>query len=157
MGAEQVKEAVVKTVTKRKFSAKQIYDAMLSYRSTVDLAEFYMKDLQSVYSGLVAQSGIDSTMPKAQGGISNVVHAEYVRREKIINSHSKAMDRVQLIQQFTASEAFHDLRSSDQSLLNYMLAGEKLNVIAKKMQLPSRTAYDRAERIAKSIERFQYC
>lgn len=80
---------------------------------------------------LTAQYGIEAVMPKAQGGTSDPVYNEVVRRDKHITRMIGYKSKIRLIQEHI--HVIHDARETE--VLHWILEGKSYSWIARHMGL----------------------
>lgn len=101
---------------------------------------------------LVAQGGIESTMPKAQGGTSDPVALEVIRREKASKWVIKLEDKVLYIQK--RIPVITDER--EKAVLECMLDGLSMVAISNHMGLSRRHIYNLKTSIVDKIAHFAH-
>ncbi len=99
--------------------------------------------LEHAGDNLVAQSGIESTLPKAQGGISDPVALEVIRRDKASKWVLKLEEKVLFIQ-----KRIHVVTDEkEKAVLECMLDGLSMVAIGKHMGLSRQHIYRIKENI----------
>lgn len=101
---------------------------------------------------LVAQSGIESVMPKAQGNTSDPVAMEVVRRDKASSWVQKLEDKVLFVQQ--RMSIITDER--EKAVLECMLDGLSMVAISNHMGLSRRHIYNIKESVVNKIAHFAH-
>jgi len=113
---------------------KQIESALRDYNWMINEIKRQRQLMGYEGGNLVAQGGIESTMPKAQGGTSDPVALEVIRRDKASKWVLKLEDKVLYIQERMC--IIQDER--EKAVLECMLDGLSMVAITKHMGL-SRT------------------
>lgn len=113
---------------------KQIESALRDYNWMIKEIKRQRQLMGYEGGNLVAQGGIESTMPKAQGGTSDPVALEVIRRDKASKWVLKLEDKVLYIQERMC--IIQDER--EKAVLECMLDGLSMVAITKHMGL-SRT------------------
>lgn len=80
---------------------KQIEQALRDYNWMINEIKRQRDILGHIGGNVVAQGGIESSMPKAQGGTSDPVYQEVVRRDKTSQWVEKLESKVLFIQRLT--------------------------------------------------------
>lgn len=111
------------------------------------------RDLMDYQGGnLVAQSGIESAMPKAQGGTSDPVALEVVRRDKASRWVLKLEEKVLFIQ-----KRIHIIADErEKAVLECLLDGMSMIAISQHMGLSRRHVYNIKESIVDKIAHFAH-
>lgn len=111
------------------------------------------RDLMDYQGGnLVAQSGIESAMPKAQGGTSDPVALEVVRRDKASRWVQKLEEKVLFIQK--RMSIITDER--EKAVLECMLDGMSMSAIGQHMGLSRRHIYNIKASVVHRISHFAH-
>lgn len=111
------------------------------------------RELMDYQSGhLVAQSGIESVMPKSQGNTSDPVAMEVIRRDKASRWVQKLEEKVLFIQK--RMSIITDER--EKAVLECMLDGMSMSAIGKHMGLSRRHIYNIKESVVDKIAHFAH-
>lgn len=94
--------------------------------------------LREAGEGMVAQYGVDSAMPKAQGRNADKTHAEVVRRERKWNRLQNLQKKIARIDR--AVESITD--EQERLIVEALLDGDKNNVIAKVLGVSRQRYYE---------------
>ncbi|AVQ97711.1 hypothetical protein OBCHQ24_01090 [Oceanobacillus iheyensis] len=101
---------------------------------------------------LVASSGIESTLPKAKGTVSDPVGQEVLRREKKSGWIMKLEKKILYIQE--RMEVIEDPR--EMAILECMLDGMTISAISQHMGLSRRQVYHVKDEIVRKISHFSH-
>ncbi|GAA0343921.1 hypothetical protein GCM10008931_39000 [Oceanobacillus oncorhynchi subsp. oncorhynchi] len=101
---------------------------------------------------LVAQSGIESTMPKAKGGTSDPIALEVIRRDK----NSKWLDKLETKVLFIQKRIHLITDEREKAVLECMLDGLSMSAISQHMGLSRRHIYNIKESIVNRIAHFAH-
>lgn len=114
---------------------KEIEQALRDYNWMINEIK-RQRDLLKDYQGgnLVAKSGVESVMPKAQGATSDPVAMEVVRRDKASRWVQKLEEKVLFVQQRMST--ITDER--EKAVLECMLDGMSMRAIGQHMGLSER-------------------
>lgn len=131
---------------------KQIEQALRDYNWMINEIK-RQRDLMGYTGGnLVAQGGIESAMPKAQGGTSDPVALEVLRRDKaskwVVNLENKVLFIQKRIHIITDQK--------EKAILECMLDGLSMVAIGKHMGLSRRHIYNIKESIIYKIAHFAH-
>lgn len=146
--------AILPKAEKTLFSIKQVREAITNYHSNINRYELMIKELQEVHTKVTAVWGVEAVMPSGNG-ISDVVFNELQRREKVENNKRRTLEKIELIQQFCSSIWYDEMREDHQDVLNDLLEGDSLTVIANKNHVTPQAIDKKANKIAKRIQEFQ--
>ena len=113
---------------------KQIENALRDYNWMINEIKRQRELLEDAGTNLVAQSGIESTLPKAQGETGDPVAREVVRRDKKHSWVHKLEVKVTFIQE--RMSIIEDER--EKAVLECLLDGMSMVAIGKHMGLSSR-------------------
>lgn len=93
---------------------KEIENILKDYHWMINSIKELRKSLQSAGEGLIAQYGVEATLPKPQGVTGDPIYRELIRREKrhaVINKYkakiSVIQDRLHLIKDDRELEVLH--------------------------------------------------
>lgn len=134
---------------------KQIEQLLKDYHWMINSVLVMRENLQEVGGKLTAQYGIEAAMPKAQGGASDPVYTEVVRRSKHFKTIEGYENKIKLIQKHI--HIIQDTREKE--VLHWILEGKGYSWIARHMGL-SHTHIKRffstiAKKIAKDVQDVQ--
>lgn len=131
---------------------KQVESALRDYNWMINEIK-RQRDLMGYQGGnLVAQSGVESVMPKAQGRISDPVALEVVRRDKASRWVQKLEEKVLFIQK--RMSVITDER--EKVVLECMLDGIGISSISQHMGLSRRQIYNIKASIVYKIAHFAH-
>ncbi|SEA53480.1 regulatory protein, luxR family [Thalassobacillus cyri] len=126
---------------------KQIEQALRDYCWMINEIKRQRKFLEDAGTNLVAQSGIESAMPKAKGEPGDPVAREVVRRDKKHTWITKLERKVLFIQE--RMEAIDSER--EKAVLECLLDGMSMSAIGHHMGLSRRHIYTIKESIVEKI------
>lgn len=104
-------------------------------------------ELSHIGTNMVAQSGIESSLPKPTGINSNPVHYEVQRRERLwktLNRHAPTVDRVERAMKSIIDE-------KELTILELILEGKQSNEIAKRLGISRQTFYEIKNKVIKTL------
>lgn len=131
---------------------KQIEQVLRDYNWMINEIKRQRELLSDIGGNVVAQGGIESAMPKAQGGTSDPVALEVIRRDKaskwVINLESKVLFVQQRIHVVTDEK--------EKAVLECMLDGMSMVAIGKHMGLSRRHIYTLKNNITSHIAHFAH-
>ncbi|GIO25178.1 DNA-binding response regulator [Oceanobacillus sp. J11TS1] len=133
-------------------NSKQIEETLRDYSWMLNEIKRQRQLMDYTGGNLVAQSGIESTMPKAQGGTSDPVALEVVRRDKASRWLQKLEEKVLFIQK--RMSIITDER--EKAVLECMLDGMSMSAIGHHMGLSRRHIYNIKESIVNRISHFAH-
>lgn len=113
---------------------KQIEQLLKDYHWMINSVKMMREDLKDIGQGLTAQYGVEAVMPKAQGGTSDPVYTEVIRRSKHHETVVGYESKVQLIQE--RIHVIQDVRETE--VLHWILEGKGYSWIARHMSLSER-------------------
>lgn len=116
---------------------KQIENALRDYNWMINEIKRQRELLSDAGENLVAQSGIESVMPKVQGGTSDPVALEVIRRDKKYTWVNRLEKKVLYIQE--RMNAIQGER--EKAVLECMLDGMSMIAISQHMGLSRRHIY----------------
>lgn len=126
---------------------KQIENTLRDYNWMINEIKRQRELLEDPGTNLVAQSGIESTLPKAQGESGDPVAREVVRRDKKYTWIHKLEVKVSFIQEGMA--VIEEER--EKAVLECLLDGMSMVAISKHMGLSRRHIYTLKDRIVNRI------
>ncbi|MYL45041.1 DNA-binding response regulator [Virgibacillus halodenitrificans] len=126
---------------------KQIENALRDYAWMINEIKRQRELLDDVGDNIVAQSGIDSAMPKAQGNTSDPVAMEVIRREKSTKWVEKLEEKVLFIQE--RIPVITDER--EKAVLECMLDGMSMVAIGRHMGFSRSHIYQLRDSIVDKI------
>ncbi|SEP57160.1 regulatory protein, luxR family [Virgibacillus subterraneus] len=126
---------------------QQIENALRDYSWMINEIKRQRELLDDAGTSVVAQSGIESTMPKAQGETSDPVAQEVVRRDKKYTWINKLEKKVLFIQKRVPLIT----NEREKAVLECMLDGLSMSAISKHMGLSRRHIYNIKESIVNRI------
>lgn len=133
-------------------NSKQIEETLRDYNWMLNEIKRQRQLMDYEGGNLVAQSGIESTMPKAKGGTSDPVALEVVRRDKASRWVQKLEEKVLFIQK--RMSVITDER--EKAVLECMLDGMSMSSISNHMGLSRRHIYNIKESIVNRIAHFAH-
>jgi DNA-binding NarL/FixJ family response regulator len=107
-------------------AVQKVQEDLRNYRWMVKRIENMRKELESAGNGLVSQYGLESSMPKAKGNISDPVHKEVQRRARDFQRLENLERKVANLEKYVAG--LSDER--DKEILACILDGWKYKDIA---------------------------
>lgn len=110
---------------------KQIEQLLKDYHWMINSVKVMREVLNDIGGGLTAQYGIEAVMPKAQGGTSDPVYTEVVRRNKHHKTIEGYENKIKLIQNHIY--VIKDVREKE--VLHWILEGKGYSWIARHMGL----------------------
>lgn len=113
-------------------SRKEIENILKDYHWMINSIKIMQEHLDdSIGEGLVAQGGIESTLPKPQGVTGDPVYREYIRREKHWKRIEEYTKKVKVIQ-----ERIHVITDEREiEVLHWLLEGNGYSWISRHMGL----------------------
>ncbi len=130
----------------------EIEQALRDYSWMINEIKRQRSLLQYAGDNIVAQSGIESTLPKAQGVTSDPVALEVIRRDKASKWVVKLEEKVLYIQKRV--DVITD--EKEKAVLECMLDGLSMVAIGKHMGLSRRHVYDIKNSIVDRIAHFAH-
>ena len=136
---------------------KQIEQILKDYHWMINSVKVMRENLQEAGGKLIAQYGIEAAMPKAQGGSSDPVYTEVVRRSKHFKTIEGYENKIMLIQKHI--HVIQDVREKE--VLHWILEGKGYSWIARHMGL-SHTHIKRlfssiAKQLVQDVQNVQKC
>ncbi|PIC66755.1 hypothetical protein CSV71_08045 [Sporosarcina sp. P21c] len=136
---------------------KQIEQILKDYHWMINSVKVRRENLQDAGGKLIAQYGIEAAMPKAQGGSSDPVYTEVVRRSKHFKTIEGYENKIMLIQKHI--HVIQDVREKE--VLHWILEGKGYSWIARHMGL-SHTHIKRlfssiAKQLVQDVQNVQKC
>src|SRR5699024_9803911 len=131
---------------------KQIESALRDYNWMINEIKRQRQLMGYEGGNLVAQGGIESTMPKAQGETSDPVALEVIRRDKASKWVLKLEDKVLYIQERMC--IIQDER--EKAVLECMLDGMSMSALSQHMGLSRRHIYNIKESVVYKIAHFAH-
>lgn len=128
---------------------KQIKNALRDYNWMINEIKRQRELLEDAGTNLVAQSGIESTLPKAQGKTGDPVAREVVRRDKNLTWIHKLEVKVTFIQERMA--VIEEER--EKAVLECLLDGMSMVAISRHMGLSRRHIYNLKENVVEKISK----
>ncbi len=116
---------------------KQVEEALKDYHWIINEIKRQRELLEDAETSVVAQSGIESTLPKALGEISDPVAREVIRRDKKFSWVNKLEKKVLFIQ----GRVYLIKNEREKAVLECMLDGLSMIAISKHMGLSERHIY----------------
>ncbi len=133
-------------------NSKQIEQALRDYNWMINEIKRQRGLMDYDGGNLVAQSGIESTMPKAQGNTSDPVALEVVRRDEASRWVQKLEEKVLFIQK--RIPIIQDER--EKAVLECMLDGLSMSAISQHMGLSRRHIYNIRSSVVYKIAHFAH-
>jgi len=131
---------------------KKIEQALRDYNWMINEIKRQRDLLSHVGGNVVAQGGIESSMPKAQGETSDPVAQEVIRRDKASRWVLNLEDKVLFIQ-----KRIHVITDEkEKAVLECMLDGLSMVAIGKHMGLSRRHVYNIKTSIVSKIAHFAH-
>jgi len=130
---------------------KEIEQALRDYNWMIKEIKRQRELLGHIGTNIVAQSGIESSMPKAQGVTSDPVALEVIRREKKSKWVEKLEEKVLFIQKRISVIT----NEREKAVLECMLDGLSMVAIGKHMGLSRTHIYNIKESIVYKIAHFE--
>lgn len=131
---------------------KQIEQALRDYNWMINEIKRQRDLLSHIGGNVVAQGGIESAMPKAQGGTSDPVALEVIRRSESSKWVQNLEEKVLFIQ-----ERIHIITDEkEKAVLECMLDGMSMVAIGKHMGLSRRHIYTLKEKVIAQIAHFAH-
>lgn len=131
---------------------KQIEQALRDYNWMINEIKRQRELLSHIGGNVVAQGGIDSVMPKAQGETSDPVALEVIRRDKTNKWVENLENKVLFIQ-----KRIHVVTDpKEKAVLECMLDGMSMVSIGKHMGLSRRHIYTLKNNIISQIAHFAH-
>ncbi|MGE8079040.1 DNA-binding response regulator [Peribacillus loiseleuriae] len=112
-------------------ASKQIESILKDYHWMMNSIKILRDSMKDAGEGLTAQYGIEATLPKPQGVVSDPIFKEVVRREKRYKKIAQYEEKVQIIQDRMA--VIQDDREFE--VLHWILEGKSYRWIALHMGL----------------------
>lgn len=136
---------------------KKIEQILKDYHWMINSVKVMRENLQDAGGKLIAQYGIEAAMPKAQGGSSDPVYTEVVRRSKHFKTIEGYENKIMLIQKHI--HVIQDVREKE--VLHWILEGKGYSWIARHMGL-SHTHIKRlfssiAKQLVQDVQNVQKC
>ncbi|WP_406945743.1 LuxR C-terminal-related transcriptional regulator [Halobacillus sp. SY10] len=128
---------------------KQIENALRDYNWMINEIKRQRELLEDAGTNLVAQSGIESTLPKAQGEIGDPVAREIVRRDKKYTWVHKLEVKVTFIQERMA--VIEEER--EKAVLECLLDGMSMVAISRHMGLSRRHIYNLKDNVVEKLSK----
>ncbi|MEC3884595.1 helix-turn-helix domain-containing protein [Halobacillus sp. HZG1] len=128
---------------------KQIENTLRDYNWMINEIKRQRNLLEDAGTNLVAQSGIESTLPKAQGESGDPVAREVVRRDKKYIWIHKLEVKVSFIQERMAVIE----GEREKAVLECLLDGMSMVAISRHMGLSRRHIYNLREKIVDKISK----
>ncbi|WP_424475373.1 DNA-binding response regulator [Oceanobacillus kimchii] len=128
-------------------NTKQIEDTLRDYNWMINEIKRQRVLLADVGTNLVAQSGIESTLPKPKGDPSDPISMEVIRRDKKHGWINKLETKVMFIQ----SRMHYIEDEREKAVLECMLDGMSMIAISNHMGLSRRHIYNIKESIVNRI------
>lgn len=124
---------------------KQIEQLLKDYHWMINSVKVMREGMNDIGGGLTAQYGIEAVMPKAQGGTSDPVYTEVVRRSKHHKTIEGDENKIKLIQNHIY--VIKDVREKE--VLHWILEGKGYSWVARHMGL----SHTHIKRMASAISR----
>lgn len=137
-------------VAKTLYSEKQVLNMMYDYHWNMKGLQNMRSRLESIFAK-TTNYGIEATMPKAVGGVSDPIYNEILRREQATKALDDIREKVLLIQHFANSPMYDRMDWKNKMILNLTLEGMSQRQIADELQLHHNTVHSRQRQIAKKI------
>lgn len=131
---------------------KEIENALRDYAWMINEIKRQRELLRDAGTNIVAQSGLESSMPKAKGDTSDPVAMEVIRRDKASKWMQKLEQKVLFIQE--RIPIIQDER--EKAVLQCMLDGMSMIAIGKHMGLSRRHVYNIKESIIAQFAHFSH-
>ncbi|MGX8791724.1 helix-turn-helix transcriptional regulator [Oceanobacillus sp. M60] len=131
---------------------KQIEETLRDYSWMLNEIKRQRQLMDYEGGNLVAQSGIESTMPKAKGGTSDPIALEVIRRDK----NSKWLDKLETKVLFIQKRIHLITDEREKAVLECMLDGLSMSSISNHMGLSRRHIYNIKESIVNRIAHFAH-
>lgn len=131
---------------------KQIESALRDYNWMINEIKRQREILNDAGTSVVAQSGIESTLPKAKGGTSDPVAQEVIRRDKKYTWVHRLEKKVLYIQERMC--IIQDER--EKAILECMLDGLSMSAISHHMGLSRRHIYNIKQAVVYKIAHFAH-
>lgn len=112
-------------------TGKQIEQLLKDYHWMINSVKVMREGLNDIGGGLTAQYGVEAVMPKAQGGTSDPVYTEVIRRSKHFKTIEGYESKIKLIQNHI--HVIKDIRETE--VLHWILEGKGYSWIARHMGL----------------------
>lgn len=135
-----------------KMNKREIEQALRDYKWMINEIKRQRELLSHIGGKVVAQGGIESAMPKAQGKTSDPVAQEVIRRDKNNRWLIKLENKVLFIQK--RIPIIEDER--EKAVLNCMLDGLSMKAIGQHMGLSRSHIYNIKESIIEQFEHFEH-
>lgn len=133
-------------------NSKQIEETLRDYSWMLNEIKRQRQLMDYEGGNLVAQSGIESTMPKAKGGTSDPIALEVIRRDK----NSKWLDKLETKVLFIQKRIHLITDEREKAVLECMLDGLSMIAISQHMGLSRRHIYNIKESIVNRIAHFAH-
>lgn len=135
----------------------EIEEYLKDYHWMINSVKVMRENMDDVGGGLTARYGIEAVMPKGQGGTSDPVYTEIVRRSKHFKTIEGYEKKIKLIQKNV--HIVSDAREKE--VLHWILEGKSYSWIARHMGL-SHTHIKRlfssiAKQIVQNVQYVQSC
>lgn len=132
------------------YTERQVLDMMYEYYWSMKRLQDMRSNLENIFAK-VAAGGVESTMPKGQGGTSDPIYNEVLRRERATKALEPLRRKVLFIQRFTASPAYDQMDWKNKIILELTLEGLSQRQIADELRMHHNTVNNRQRQIAKKI------
>lgn len=136
--------------TKPHHMEKQVLNMMYDYHWNMKRLQDMRNSLENIFAK-TTNYGIEATMPKAQGGTSDPIYNEILRRERAAKSLGPLREKVLFIQAFVNSPAYDRMDWKNKLILDLTLEGMSQRQIADELQMHHNTVHSRQKQIAKKI------
>ena len=131
---------------------KEIENALRDYAWMINEIKRQRELLRDAGTNIVAQSGLESSMPKAKGDTSDPVAMEVIRRDKASKWMQKLEQKVLFIQE--RIPIIQDER--EKAVLQCMLDGMSMIAIGRHMGLSRRHVYNIKESIIAQFAHYSH-
>lgn len=132
-------------------NSKQIEETLRDYSWMLNEIKRQRQLMDYEGGNLVAQSGIESTMPKAKGGTSDPIALEVIRRDK----NSKWLDKLETKVLFIQKRIHLITDEREKAVLECMLDGMSMSSIKNHMGLSRTHVYKIKDSIVKKMLHFE--
>ncbi|MFC4661727.1 DNA-binding response regulator [Oceanobacillus aidingensis] len=133
-------------------NSKQIEETLRDYSWMLNEIKRQRQLMDYEGGNMVAQSGIESTMPKSKGGTSDPIALEVIRRDK----NSKWLDKLETKVLFIQKRIHLITDEREKAVLECMLDGLSMSAISQHMGLSRRHIYNIKESIVNRIAHFAH-
>ena len=131
---------------------KQIEQALRDYNWMLNEIKRQRDLLSNIGNNIVAQGGIESSMPKAKGETSDPVALEVIRRDK----NSKWLDKLEEKVLFIQKRICIIQDEREKAVLECLLDGMSMSAISQHMGLSRRHIYNIKESVVYKIAHFAH-